>query len=265
MSFDAPPLPRMLELAQRAALAPSKMILAAFRDPALSFELKPDHSPVTPFDLEAERQIREVLATDPEHRYPVLGEELGGETEGARYRWVVDPIDGTLPFTRGLPYFGTLVALEEARIARSLVGVLQLPAFGETYTAARGAGACCNGRPIQVSARRELGDCIVSAQEIGKFELAGLLSGYQRLASAGPYFRGAGDCWMHAMAARGAVDVVIEFTLNRWDIAATEVIVEEAGGRYLTRTSKINPAKFDLICGSPAAVDDVARLLDFLA
>jgi fructose-1,6-bisphosphatase/inositol monophosphatase family enzyme len=114
-----------------------------------------------------------------------------------------------------------------------------------------------------VAPSRELRDCIISAPDAAKFELAALVEGYARLAAVGPYFRGLGDCWMHAMSARGAVDVAIEFSLSRWDFAATEVIVEEAGGRCLIRRSRTIPAKYDLICGNPHAVEEVASLLDF--
>ena len=257
------PLDRMLDLAVRAASAPSSTILSGFRNPALAVERKSDGSPVTRFDREAEQQIRAVLSSEPQYLFPVLGEEFGGDTEGARFRWVVDPIDGTLPYSRGLPYFGTLVALEDFGAARALVGAIQLPAFGELYTAARGFGARCNGSQIKVAQRRELRDCIVSAPDVAKFERAALAGGYERLSAVGPYFRGPGDCWMHAMSARGAVDVVIEFSLNRWDMAATEVLVEEAGGRCLIRPSRTTPAKYDIICGSPHAVEEVASLLDF--
>jgi histidinol-phosphatase len=261
---DTPvPVARMLELATRAALAPSALILSGFRNPALSVEHKSDGSPVTRFDREAERQIREVLKADPQHLWPVLGEEFGGDTGDSPFRWVVDPIDGTLPYSRGLPYFGTLVAFEDARATRALAGAMQLPAFAETYTAARGSGSYCNGNRISVAPRREVSDCIISAPEVQKFRVAGLGEGYERLSDAGPFFRGNGDCWMHAMAARGAVDVVIEFSLNRWDVAATEVLVEEAGGRFLTRLSRTVPGKYDTVFGSSHAVGEVLRLLGF--
>jgi len=256
-------LARLLELATRAALAPAAAILSGFRNPGLSVERKSDGSPVTPFDREAEQVIRGVLQSDAEHLWPVLGEEFGGETAGSQFRWVVDPIDGTMPYSRGLPYFGTLIAFEDLRAERALVGVIQLPAFGELYTAGRGLGSHCNGTPIRVAPRRELPDCIVSAPDVRKFRAAGLGAGYERLSDAGPFFRGNGDCWMHAMAARGAVDAVIEFSLNRWDVAATEVLVEEAGGRFVTRPSKTVPGKCDTVLGSPHAVSEVLRLLDF--
>lgn len=256
------PLDRILELARRAALAPSERILSGYRSPALAVEKKSDNSPVTAFDRESEQHIRQILQSDPEIRWPVLGEEFGGDTAGSRYRWVVDPIDGTLPFSRGLPFFGTLVAFEETG-QRSLVGAIQLPTYGELYSAARGAGAHCNGAPIHVAPHRELPDCLVAAPEIQKFRVAGLEEGYERLGRVVRYFRGNADCWMHAMAARGAFDAVVEFSLNRWDIAATEVIVEEAGGHFHARVSKSVPEKFDIVFGSPAAADEIARLLDF--
>jgi histidinol-phosphatase len=256
-------LDRILELATRAALGPSDQILAGFRNPTLAVERKSDGSPVTAFDREAEQHIRVILQSDPEHIWPVLGEEFGGDTAGSQYRWVVDPIDGTMPYSRGLPYFGTLVAFEETGARRALAGAIQLPAFGELYTAARGLGAHCNGTAIKVAPRRDLADCMVSAPEIQKFRAAGLEAGYERLGGVVRYFRGNGDCWMHAMAARGAVDAVVEFSLNRWDIAATEVIVEEAGGRFFTRPSRTTPGKYDTVFGSAYAAEEIVKLLDF--
>jgi len=262
-SSTALPLQRLLDLAIRAATAPSSRILSGFRNPALTVERKSDGSPVTPFDREAEQEIRQILANDTEQVWPVLGEEFGGDTAGAPYRWVVDPIDGTMPYSRGLPYFGTLLALDDVAARRSLVGVIQLPAFGELYTAGRGLGARCNGVRINIAPRRDLSECLISAPEIQKFRLAQLADGYERLAGAIKHFRGNGDCWMHAMAARGFVDAVVEFTLNRWDIAATEVLVEEAGGRFFTRPSRTTPGKFDTVFGSPHAAQQLVELLDF--
>ena len=257
------PLAQLLRLAERAARAPSAAILSGFRNPGLPVERKEDGSPVTPFDRQAEQQIREILASDAQQRWPVLGEEYGGDTTGAPYRWVVDPIDGTMPYSRGLPYFGTLIALDDVAAHRALVGVIQLPAFAELYMAARGSGAQCNGSAISVAPRRDLADCLVSVPEIQKFRRVGLAEGYERVAAAVGHFRGNGDCWMHAMAARGAVDAVVEFTLNRWDIAAAEVIVEEAGGRFFTRPSRITLGKYDLVFGSPYAAEQLVELLDF--
>jgi len=255
-STEALRLDRILELATRAARGPSERILSGFRSAALAVETKTDGSPVTAFDREAEQQIREILTSDADHIWPVLGEEFGGDTTGSRYRWVVDPIDGTMPYSRGLPYF-------ETAANRALAGAIQLPAFCELYTAARGLGAHCNGTAIRVAPRRDLADCMVSAPEIQKFRAAQLEEGYERLGGVVRYFRGNGDCWMHAMAARGAVDAVVEFSLSRWDIAATEVIVEEAGGRFFTRPSKTTPDKYDTVFGTAYAAEEIVKLLDF--
>jgi histidinol-phosphatase len=262
---NLPPLPlqHLLDLATRAAIAPSSKILCGYRNPELPVERKSDGSPVTPFDREAEQQIRQILASDTGQVWPVLGEEFGGDTAGAPYRWVVDPIDGTMPYSRGLPYFGTLIGLDDVAARRSLVGVIQLPAFAETYTAARGLGARCNGARINVAPRRALADCMISAPEIQKFRLADLADGYERLAAEVKQFRGNGDCWMHAMAIRGAVDAVVEFTLNRWDVAAAEVLVEEAGGSFFTRPSRTVPGKVDMVLGSSYAAGRIVELLDF--
>ena len=131
-SNDDIPIGHMLELATQAALGPSSLILSGFRNPALLVEGKSDGSPVTAFDREAEQQIRRILGSDADHRWPVLGEEFGGDTADSPYRWVVDPIDGTMPYSRGLPYFGTLVAFEDVRARRALVGAIQLPAFADS-------------------------------------------------------------------------------------------------------------------------------------
>jgi histidinol-phosphatase len=104
---------------------------------------------------------------------------------------------------------------------------------------------------------------MLSAPEVQKFRRARLEEGYERLGSVVGHFRGNGDCWMHGMAARGAVDAVIEFNLSRWDIAATEIIVAEAGGVVLTRASLSVPGKVDTVLGNPYAVERIVELLDF--
>jgi fructose-1,6-bisphosphatase/inositol monophosphatase family enzyme len=256
-------LPSLLELAVAAARQPSDFILSGFRSDALSAEQKSDGSPVTHFDREAERQIRAFLAKHQPENWPVLGEELGGDTENARYRWVVDPIDGTLAFTRGLPTFGTLLAFEDVVNSRALVGVIHLPAMGETYSAARGLGAWCNGQRIACAPPRPFSDCIVSVPAEHHFRLAGIAESHETLRAQAPHLRCFADCWAHAMVARGSVDAVVEFRLARWDIAASEVLIEESGGRALTRDAPYAPGKYDSILASPGAAADIAAILGF--
>ena len=259
-------LEELLELARQAATAPAGLILEGFRSPQLRIELKADGSVVTRFDRMSEQLIREIVAgAGP---WPLLGEEFGlGDASAAAstHRWVLDPIDGTLGYTRGLPTFGTLLAFESLQPQRALVGAIHLPAAAETYSAARGLGAWCNGVPIRVAPDRDIRDCIVAHVPPANFDRARLSAGFERLMRAGTHLRGCHDCWSHAQALRGALDVLVELGLNRWDIAATEVIVEEAGGACRIRPSHYGPGKYDVVLGNVRAVDEIVRLIGFEA
>lgn len=256
-------LPQWLDLAVRAAHSVTPIVLAGFRKPDLEFERKADGSYVTTFDRETEQQIRRVLESDPQNPWPILGEEFGGDVRGAQMYWVLDPIDGTTAFIRGLPHCGTLIALDDAEANKAVVGVVHLPAVGETYTAARGLGAHCNGAPVKVAQPRDWKDRLISVPMPKSFERAGLAAGYAKLAAQGAHLRGNADCWMHAMVARGSIDVLVEFNLRRWDIAATEVLIEEAGGRCLIRPSVAADGQFDIMLGSPEALEETAALIGF--
>jgi fructose-1,6-bisphosphatase/inositol monophosphatase family enzyme len=256
-------LPALLSQATRAAKGAAGEILSGFRDPGLVIERKADNSVVTRHDREAERRIRGDLPVDPQAGLAITGEELGDQSAGAPLRWLIDPIDGTLSYTRGIPLFGTLIALEDTRMQRGLLGVIHLPVFGETYSAYRGGGAHCDGAQVRVSSRGDLSDSIISVSSLEDFEKGGLAEGYQRLQRAAWRLRSNSDCWTHAMTVRGAIDAVIEFSLNRWDIAATEVLIEEAGGRCLTRKSRTVPGKYDTVFGNAQLVDELARLVGF--
>ena len=139
-------LEQLLELARLAAAAPAGLILKGYRSPELQIDIKADGSVVTRFDRESEQLVREIVAAAGP--WPLLGEEFGlgaAATAAPTHRWVLDPIDGTLGYTRGLPTFGTLLAFESLQPQRALVGAIHLPAAAETYSAARGLGAWCNG------------------------------------------------------------------------------------------------------------------------
>jgi fructose-1,6-bisphosphatase/inositol monophosphatase family enzyme len=245
-------LPELVSLAIAATRSVSGLILSGFRNPDLSVERKSDGSVVTRFDREAEQGIREYLAQHQPRPWPVLGEELGDPGGPARYRWVVDPIDGTLPFTRGLPTFGTLLALEDTVAQRSLVGVIHLHALNEVYSAGQGLGAFCGSERLHVAGPRPLKDCIMSMA-------------LERFATANPpgplpHLRCYADCHAHAMVARGALDALIELRLARWDIAASEVIIREAGGSVQIRPTPARPGKLDCLLGSPDGAAQMAQL-----
>jgi len=254
-------LPELLQLAIDATRSVEEEILSGFRSPRLNTERKSDGSPVTEFDRNAETRLRAYLARHQPADWPVLGEEFGDTSQGARYRWVIDPIDGTLAFSRGLPTFGTLLAFEDVAENRALVGVINVPAMGETYSAARGLGAWCNGKRVRVANPRALGDCIISAPAEHYFRLAGIADSEAQLRAQAPHLRCYADCWAHAMVARGSIDALVEFRLARWDIAATEVIVEEAGGRAMVWPATYAAGKYDAIIGSPTAAVEVAAII----
>ena len=201
--------------------------LPRFRAADLHIDTKPDLTPISDADRAVEEALRREIAT----RRPgegFLGEEGGGEE--AETRWVVDPIDGTRNFVRGIPIWATLIALE--RNGRSLLGVASAPALGHRWWAARGEGAHRGGSRIHVSAIGRIEDatwCYTSARD---FHRKGRADRFFELAERSWVARGFGDFWMHMLVAEGSAEFAIDGGLNRWDTAAVEVIVEEAGGRF---------------------------------
>jgi histidinol-phosphatase len=207
-----------LELADAA----DALTLPRFRASDLHVETKPDFTPVTDADRATERMLRERIARDRVGE-SVLGEEEGddgGPDEGGTMRWIVDPIDGTRNFSRGIPVWATLIALE--RDGQIVCGVASAPALGRRWWAARGKGAFANGSPIGVSAVGTLGDASVSCTY--GHDLA-------RLEPLVWHARGLGDFWQHVLVAEGSLDAGVDAALALWDYAALEPIVLEAGGR----------------------------------
>ena len=206
------------------------------RDVAVS--TKPDRSYVTAADHEIERLIRGRIAD----RFPahgVVGEEYGEEEGSGEARWFVDPIDGTANFVRGVPIFGTLLALE---IGDELqLGVISMAALDERWWAARGLGAWAirtgashageDPRPIGVSGVSAVEDAHLVHGELDVLDGGAATPGFRALVRSAWRTRSFGDCWMYALLAEGAADVVVEPDLKTWDLAAPAVIVEEAGGR----------------------------------
>lgn len=194
----------------------------------VAIELKADSSPVTIADRGAERVIRDAIhARFPDHA--IAGEEFGAEQRSSRYRWIVDPIDGTKSFVRGVPLFGVLVALEiDGHVD---VGVCHLPALGETVSAATGLGCTWNGRAAKVSAVTDLGSATVVFSD-GVTTARRLGERWGRLESGAGMMRSWGDCYGHCLVATGRADVMLDPVMNPWDCAALLPIVSEAGGRF---------------------------------
>jgi len=261
-------LERAAQVAAQAADRARIEILPRFRSVAV--ETKKDGSPVTEADREAERAIREVLR----NAYPdfgLLGEEFGAEGPGdagaerpdaspypTTPTWIIDPIDGTVAFSRGIPLFSTLIALVEN--GEPVVGLIDLPALGERYIATRGGGAHRNGEPVHASSARELRGSLVSHGDPFCFDLAGQRPAFERMAREIPVLRGYTDAFGHAQVISGGVDAMVDFDLNPWDAAATQVLVTEAGGAFELRRQA--NGKLGIVIGSPALVE---QLLGFLS
>ena len=205
------------------------MTVARFRDRDLVVSTKPDLTPVTEADRDVERALREgILRARPAHG--IVGEEFGVEGGGTAWRWILDPIDGTKNYVRGIPVWATCIALQ--REDEVVVGVVSAPALGRRWWAARDQGAWAGGQPIRVSAVAELGDAQLSYDSVMSFETYGLGDRFLELARRCWRTRGLGDFWSHVLVAEGAVDVAAEPEVSVWDVAAIQVIVEEAGGRF---------------------------------
>jgi fructose-1,6-bisphosphatase/inositol monophosphatase family enzyme len=254
-------LGELLGLAVTAAEAGGKVTLAHFRSPRLGIDLKDDGSPVTIADRGSERAIRALLG-DRTPGIDILGEEEGLDGGNASLRWVVDPIDGTVSFTRGIPLYGVLIGLRETATNRGLVGVLHLPALGETYSAAIGLGAHLGGRRLQLDADVPEGrpGPVLSAGDPNQFNDAGIPDDYAKVSGFSRYFRGYTDCFGHALALRGAVDAHADPGLSAWDLGPIDVLFGEAGGGYFCRPS-ISGGGFDAVVGRTNVVADVVRRL----
>lgn len=196
-----------------------------FDNPSLDVVTKSDGTPVTDADRGAERVIRDRLAK----LYPddsVLGEELDDHIGSSSRTWIVDPIDGTKAFTRGVPLYSNLLAVVDEY--GPLIGVINLPALNTTVYAGRGLGCFRDGRPVGVSTRSEPSACVLSTSGFGTWSESALL-GVKR---AGFELRTWGDGYGYAMVACGALDAMVDPQVSLWDIAPMPIIFSEAGGRF---------------------------------
>jgi myo-inositol-1(or 4)-monophosphatase len=249
-------LAALAALAERAAERARAEILPRFR--TVGFETKADGSPVTEADRAAERAIRAVLREgDP--GAALLGEEYGAEGDTGGASWVIDPIDGTIAFSRGIPLFGTILARLEEGVP--VVGLIDLPALGERYVGWKGGGCRRNGAPVRCSQATDVRLSLVSHGDAFCFELVGERAAFVRMARELPLLRGYTDAFGHAQVMGGGIDAMVDLHLNAWDAAATQLLVPEAGGRCET-IAYPEHGKLGLVFGAPALVE---QLLAFLA
>lgn len=214
-----------LAVALRLADAADEITMARFLATDLVVDRKPDRSPVTDADTAVEDTMRAIL-TELRPDDAIMGEERGG-TVGDGRTWVVDPIDGTKNFLRGNPVWATLIALVDGGVP--VVGVVSAPAFPRRWHASAGDGAWCGDRRLRVSGVSALADAYVSTTDARLWEPR---SAYTALADACWETRAFGDFWQHVLVAEGALDLAAEPIANAWDLAAVQVLVTEAGGRF---------------------------------
>jgi histidinol-phosphatase len=216
------------EAAVEAAREAGRLALGYF-DGAFTVEWKSDRSPVTVADREAEQLLRRaLLGAFPQDGF--LGEESGDTPGSSGFRWIIDPIDGTRSFVRGIPLWATLVGLEYKD--EPIAGVADVPALGHTYHAVRGGGAFRNERRIRVSDVADLSQAMVFYSSLSWFIKAGRRDAFLEMTARTERQRGFGDFYGHVLVAQGSGELMVEHGVHAWDVAAIQPIVEEAGGRF---------------------------------
>ena len=234
-----------LALAHLLADIADSISLDRYQSLDLVITTKPDNTPVTDADRAVETAIRQALAT---HRPNdgLLGEEFGSDITGAKRYWVIDPIDGTKNFMRGVPTWATLIALVEVAddgTQEVVVGIASSPALARRWHASccEGAYVTFNGttRKISVSQVSAMSDASVAYSDFVGFDSR--LDAFNAILKKAWRTRGMGDFWSHMLVAEGAVDIAIEPTLAIWDMAALDIIVREAGGVFTNTAGKAGP------------------------
>ena len=248
-----------LALAHALADLADAISLDRYQAQDLVIATKPDNTPVTDADRAVETAIREALAT---HRNTdgLVGEEFGSDKGTSGRYWVIDPIDGTKNFMRGVPTWATLIALvnvDSSGIEEVIVGIASAPALARRWSAAKGhgafvrfssgniddlsedLGASSNEKKISVSKVAKLTDASISYSDFVGW--GDRLEPFQKMLANAWRTRGIGDFWSHMLVAEGAVDVAIEPSLAVWDMAALDIIVREAGGAFTNTAGQNGP------------------------
>lgn len=224
----------LLNIALKASDLAERVILEHF-NAGVSVEWKPDNTPVTKADKQAEETMREFFAKETPG-FGVIGEEFGVESPDAEYQWILDPIDGTKSFIHGVPLFGTLIGLYRKNVP--VASVINMPALNQKVYASNGGGAFAkNGSavvPAHVSNVSELKDALVLSGTINTMETCGYGEQFAKLRRSARLHRGWGDCYGHYLVAVGRAEVMVDPIVSLWDIAPMPLILKEAGGYFGT-------------------------------
>ncbi len=225
-----------------------------FRSSDLVIDTKPDRSPVTEADRAVEVAIRDAVTRSGRFE-GVLGEEFGDDSHGG-HRWIVDPIDGTSSYLRGVPIWATLLALEVDGVVE--VAVASAPALGRRWWAQRGAGAFTDDRRCTVSSVANVADAAVSTTSQRRMP-----PGWFSIVQQAWTNRGLGDFWQHCLVAEGSLDLATDGDYMRiWDYSAVKLIVEEAGGRSTTLDGGEPMDRSSLLSSNGLLHDEAIRMLN---
>lgn len=227
----------LLDFATGLALEAGAITLRYFGG-IVDHDAKGDGSPVTIADREAEQLIRGRV----EDRYPehsILGEEYGESNEGSRVRWILDPIDGTRSFMRGIPLYGVLIGIEIE--GEPAVGVAHFPPLKETVAAGRGLGCTWNGEPSRVSKVDSLSEAVICTTDVERLLSRSEGAGWRRLQQQASFSRTWGDCYGHALVATGRIEAQVDPVMAPWDAGPFPTIVTEAGGTFTSLDGGTTP------------------------
>ena len=245
------------EVAVEAAHRAGQLALRYF-DSSFTVEWKSDLSPVTVADREAEQLLRNTLQNAFPHD-GFLGEEFGDTPGSSGFRWIIDPIDGTRSFVRGIPLWATLLGLEYKD--EQIAGIADVPALGHTYRALRGDGAYRNDRRIHVSTVGDLAQALLFYSSLSWFIKAGRQETFLNLIRRTERSRGFGDFYGFVLVAEGAGELMVEYGVHAWDVAALKPLVEEAGGRFSDWNGGTSIHRPDVMVSNGKLHDEALALL----
>ena len=246
-----------MEFAVEVAWRAGRITLAHYQT-GLTPEAKPDQTPVTIADRDAEQLCRALI----EQRFPhdaIIGEEFGESRPGATRRWILDPIDGTRAFVHGVPFYGVLIALEED--GEAVLGVIHFPALSETVYAAVGEGCWWDGRRAIVSDTTRMDDALVLTTSYEQMEASGYGDGWTRIRKHAGIARTWGDCYGYALVATGRAEAMLDPSMKVWDSAALKPIIEEAGGIFTDWQGNTTHTSSTVIATNTALGKDIRALL----
>lgn len=250
-------LDRCLQFAVRTAQDAGRVTLRWFMNEPET-DLKEDETPVTAADVAAEELIRARLERElPEH--DIVGEEHGETLSGSRFRWFVDPIDGTKAFIRGVPTYAVLMGLEVDGYVE--VGVVHFPALGETLWARSGAGTFFNGRRVFVSGVSRLKEATLAFTDVNTFRQYGRQEAFEKLCARTAVRAGWTDAYGHALVASGRIELMLDPVMNAWDCGPFPVLLREAGGYFGSWSGEEGIHHGEALSVSGALMDEVLDVI----